>query len=229
MSRDSDKLDQILAQVKKLDSVEATVKDIDARLLSLSTTVGNLQSTVSSHTSEIAEIKADLAKHKTEIRTIKTAQHLREQRLRSTTVRLFNFPYQVGESLDNFKALSSRVYDRIIKPTLVAAKSSGDLGSVPQQQTAVEACFRFYSPNQPEAAASSPPPPVIIRLSSNSIKSAVMKNRRCIPPPSDGEKSGGVRRFIIVEDLTPEAYGLLKALQQDRRTDKVWSYNGVIH
>ena len=55
-----------------------------------------------------------------------------------------------------------------------------------------------------------------------------MKHRKAIPPPSDGEKKDGIRRFVLVEDLTPEAHSLLKALQQDTRTEKVWSINGQI-
>ena len=49
-----------------------------------------------------------------------------------------------------------------------------------------------------------------------------------MPEPSEGEKRAGVKRFIIVEDLTPPAHKLLNALQADDRTDKVWSVNGQI-
>ena len=55
-----------------------------------------------------------------------------------------------------------------------------------------------------------------------------MKHRKAIPAPSDGEREAGVRRFLLVEDLTPEAYGLLKDLQKDTRTEKVWTINGNI-
>ena len=57
-----------------------------------------------------------------------------------------------------------------------------------------------------------------------------MQQRRShLPQPSEGEKKSGVRRFVIAEDLTPPAHKLLKAMQADKRTEKVWSVNGLIH
>ncbi len=227
MSRD-DKIDLILNKVMKLDNMETQIETINTKLSALTTTVTTIQATVETHTSDIAELRSQLDEQKAEIRTLKTSHHRREMRLRANTVRLFNFPYCVGESLENFKSLSAKVYDRVIKPTLVAAKAAGDLGSVPQQQTAIESCFRIYRQSGDDITRL-PPPPVVIRLTSHNIKVAVMKNRRCVPPPSDGEKKDGLRNFTLVEDLTPEAFSLLRALQQDDRTHKVWSVNGIIH
>ena len=172
-----DKLDRILS---KLNSMESRITSINTHLASLTTTVKTLQTTVDNHTKEIAELCTLMDQQKTEINKLKLSHHRREQRLRSTTIRLFNFPYTVGESLENFKALSAKVYDRVIRPTLAAAKAAGDLGSVPQQQNAVEACFRAY--RQEQEAADKPPPPVVIRLSNN-IKFAVMKHAAASPPP----------------------------------------------
>ncbi len=224
-------LAQIWDKVKNLDAMERKIDDLSTRLDSISTTVTSLQSTVDTHTSDIAQLRS-------EIKTLKTSQQVREQRLRASTIRLFNYPYFAGESLDNFKALTAKVYDRVIRPTLVAAKSAGDVGSVQQQQNVVESCFRVYPRGHSGAAGdaandgatgpSTPSGPIIIRLSNTAIKSTIMKHRKSIPPPSDGERRDGVRRFVLVEDLTPEAYGLLKALQQDTRTEKVWSSHGQL-
>ncbi len=56
-----------------------------------------------------------------------------------------------------------------------------------------------------------------------------MKHRRSVSLPPEGEREAGIRRYVIVEDLTPDAYSLLKSLSADDRTEKVWSMNGQIH
>ncbi len=224
---DSALLQQIWLKVKNLDAMEKKLDGLDSKFNEISGKVTELSNTVSAHATSIAEIQAELAKTKADMKTLKTNQNSREQRLRATTVRLFNFPSFTGESLDNFKALATKVYERVLRPTLVAAKAAGDVGSVPQLQNVIESCFRIY-PQSP--APPSSPSPIIICLVNNSVKSAVMKHRKHIQSPSDSEKEAtGGRRFILVEDLTPEAHGLLKALQQDDRTEKVWSFNGHIH
>ena len=120
------------------------------------------------------------------------------------------------------------MYDRILRPALVAAKTARDIGTIPQVQTAVEACFRAFTQTEPATSTPATPPPVIVRLSTTTLKWAVMKHRRNIPLPPDSERDSGIRRYVIVEDLTPDAHKLLKQLQADSRTDKVWSVNGQI-
>ncbi len=226
MASDSAKLDAIISKLKKLDTLEGKIDDFNNRFESLS-------NKVTSNTNDIAAIRDDLDKFKvkvnTDIRSLRTSHNNREQRLRSSTIRIFNVPYTRGESLDNFKGLTAKVYDRIIRPTLVAAKSAGDIGSVQQQQNVIDSCFRAFTARDPaEASPQTPPPPVIVRLANNSLKGTVMKFRKSVTDLSEGERDAGGRRFIIVEDLTPDTHKLLRELQQDARTDKVWSVNGVI-
>ncbi len=235
-----DKLDLILLQVKKLDAVESEIKQINSKFDQLSTKVTNIESSVNDNTAAIKEIRAELASSKAEVKTIKTAFNSREQRLRATTIRVLNFPCQPDDSLDNNKALTSRIYDRIIRPAVAAAKTAGDINTIPQLQNAIEACFRAYPPREAAPGSSvselltprrpSPPPPVIVRLASGALKFAVTKHRKAVPLPGESERERfGVRSFIIVEDLTPDNLRVLKDLQRDERTDKVWSVNGQIH
>ncbi len=234
MSRDSEKLDAILARLDKLDSLEDKIDNISTKLNTLTAEVDSLKTKVNSNTTDITDMKEELTKvqtemnlYKQEVWKLKSTNNAREQRLRASTVRIFNIPVNAGESLENFKPLSTKVYDRILRPALVAAKTAGDIGTVPQIQTAVEACFRAFTQTDP-AASTLTPPPVIVRLSTTTLKWAVMKHRRNIPPPPDSEKDAGIRRYVLVEDLTPDAHKLLKQLQADSRTDKVWSVNGQI-
>ena len=132
-----------------------------------------------------------------------------------------------NDSIDNYRPLTARVYDRIVKPLLTAAKSAGDIGSVPQVQNTIEACYRVYTgPKATEGHL----PPVIIRLRNSAIKVAILKHRRRhTPEPTDQEKALGAKNFIIVEELTMPAHKLLLDLKKDSRVDKVWSINGQLH
>jgi hypothetical protein len=42
------------------------------------------------------------------------------------------------------------------------------------------------------------------------------------------DAAAGVKRYVIVEDLTRDALKLLKALADDERISKVWSIEGSI-
>ncbi len=214
-------LDEILSRLDKLDSLEAKVDEFNRKVSDLSTSVNTLKSEVDVNTAAIAEIRKEMAADKKEIRSLKEQLNYREQLSRGSTVRIFNLPPVRGESVNNYQGLASRVYDKIIRPCLVAAKNGGDIATVPQIQNCVDACYRVFSPTEPEPGST--PMPVVVRLASPNIKIAVMKHRRAIPP---GEV--GSLRILVVEDLTPPTHKLLKELQKDSRTAKVWSLNGRI-
>ena len=205
--------------------VHARVSVVTCRRISSS---GLLTGKVQSNTDSIGALKQEFELFKTEtgaeLRNVKNTLNVREQQLRSTQVRVFNFPVAADETT----GLTARIYDRILKPLLTAAKTAGDLGSVPQVQNTIEACYRVFTKEEP--AEGQPPPPIVIRFATKQLKIAVLKQRRrFMPQPSEGEQRKGIKRFMIVEDLTPPAHKLLKALQADPRTDKVWSVNGQIH
>ena len=222
MSPIDSKLDEILARLGKLDVLESKMDELSRTVSGLTTSVNTLKTDVAANTAAIAEIRQELAADKKEIRSLKEQLNHWEQLLRGSTVRVFNLLPLRGESVGNYHGLTNRVYDKIIKPCLVAAKANGEVGTVPQVQNCIEACCRVFSPTEPEPGA--PPMPVVVRLASPALKTAVMKSRKAIPAPEEPS----TRRVLVVEDLTPPAHKLLKELQKDTRTSKVWSVNGRI-
>ena len=230
MAKSDPKLDAILLRLNKLDTLDSVVDKLDslsATVNSISAQVNTLQGKVECNTQSIANLRSEFEHFKEEstreMRSVKNTLNWREQQLRANTVRLFNFP--VGP--DETSNLPACMYDRIIKPLLTAAKAAGDIASVPQVQNTLETAYRAFTQEEPVEGA--PPPPIVIRFATRALKIATLKQRRHnMPEPSEGEKRVGVKRFVIVEDLTPPAHKLLKALQADSRTDKVWSVNGQI-
>ena len=223
--------DLILEKLEKLNLLDGVVSKLDQLTVTVnavSSAVDLLAGKVQYNTDNIEFIRQEFDNFKTEtraeLRSVKNTLNVREQQLRSAQVRVFNFPV----AADDATALTARIYDRILRPLLSAAKTAGDLGSVPQVQNVVETCYRAFVQEEPEEGQ--PPPPVVIRFTNKQLKIAVLKQRRqSMPVPSEGEQKKGIKRFLIVEDLTPPAHKLLKAMQADPRTDKVWSVNGQIH
>ncbi len=227
MATSDKKLDAIL---NRLEAMDTKLDEYNSAVQRLTTTVNTIRSDVDDHTRDIAELREELNKYKTdnrEVRGLKEQLNHREQQIRNSTIRIFNLRPLRGESIDNYKGLSARVYDKIIRPVLIAAKTAGDLGSVPQVQDAIDGCYRVFSPTEPDA--SRPPSPVVVKFFSHGLKAAFMKHRKNIPLPSEEERAAGSRRYVAVEDLTPAAHKLLKDMQQDSRVAKVWSVNGRIH
>ncbi len=231
MAGKGDKLDRILEELKKLDVLDKKFDSLNTKIETLTATTTTLRTDVTANTTDINNLRAEFESFKqtsqTETRQLKTAFNNREQQLRSTTIRVFNMPVVGGESIDNYKALANRVYERLLRPALVAAKAAGDLGVIPQQATIIEACYRVFQQREPEPGA--PPAPVVVRLSSRQFKFSVMKYRKAAASPSEADRETGGKRLIVVEDLTPPAHKLLKELQADSRVEKVWTINGQVH
>ena len=201
------KLDRLLQEI-------SIVRDKQDTLEKLVTRVGVLETKVEEQDAVIKSLMSEVTSLKGKVNTL-------EQLQRSNTIRLFGFPGSNDET-----HLASKVYDRILKPILTAAKTKGDISSVPQLNNTVEEVFRAgkFSPG-----ANKPPPPIIIKFNSSNIRLAVLKNKRnSTPQPTEGEKASGIKRFVIAEDLTTPTYRKLQDLQKDDRVVKAWTVAGEI-
>jgi ParB-like chromosome segregation protein Spo0J len=159
----------------------------------------------------------------TEVKKLKEAANDRDQADKGRTVRLFGVPITEEETAsDGGKSFQAKLYDRILKPCLTSAKTNGDLQSIPQFTTAIEKIFRAGKSSNPDR-----PAPVIIKFTSEIYRTAVLRHKKnSLPAPSAQEKAAGFRRFMIVEDLTPANYKMLKQLQGREEVARVWSIEG---
>jgi hypothetical protein len=149
-----------------------------------------------------------------------------DQQSRAHFVRLFNFPMADDDiAADSGRALANRVYDRILKPIIVAAKAKNDITTVPQCANVIEDIYRVGKPSMKDGVHR--PPPIIIKLCTKQLRLAILKNKKTsIPSPTTQERAAGVKRFVVVEDLTPPNYKKLTELLSDDRIEKAWSVEG---
>ena len=204
----------------KLDEILACLKTLNSKFDKLESKVSVLQVTSVAHDHSITELQR-------EVKQLKEAGNVRDQEARANVIRIFNLPSTDDESANSNKILAAKVYERVFKPVLTAAKAKGDLATLPQQQTLIEDCFRARGPSS--NSNSGPPPPVIVKLTTHAYKVALMRNKRDnIPAPTRSEVTSGARPLFMVEDLTAVTHMKMKELKEDKRVAKIWSVDGLI-
>ena len=211
MATDSAKLDLILASVNNLNT---SVNSLNSKFDKLEAKVTVIESKVATQDLVISDLQSQLTK-------LKTSCNIRDQESRSSVFHIFNFPTSEAEVADGNKGLSSKIYEKVLKPIRTAAKNKGELAALPQLQTVMADWFRIRAPNH--AAADSPPPTVVFKLSSSLYKTVIMKNKKDnIPQVANSSP------IFITEDLTPDTHRRMMDIKQDKRVAKVWTVNGQI-
>ncbi len=223
-----DKINHIFLTVTKIDKANS---DHHERIVKLESQVGSVNTEVDSLTKEV--------------KSLKNLVNTREQESRGCNIRINGFPMSEDELRLGPRSLGERVFQRILKPILSAAKVKGILSEkVPSFENAVSECWRIGGTNARAAVATTaalaaaagvsaqarpPAPPIIVRLTSPQLRIAIMKAKRdATPPPLDAEKAAGFNRFLISEDLTPPAFNKLRELQSSEDVAKAWTVNGRI-
>jgi len=199
---------------QKLDMILTNLNSLSAKFDRLDNKVTALQTVSDTHSQAIADLQR-------EVSSLKEAGNARDQASRGCVVRVFNIPVSVDESADNNKVLAGKVYDRVFKPVLAAAKAKGDIAVLPQASTVIEDCFR--------TRAAGGVAPIIVRLSTSKLKTTIMRNKReNIPAPSRAEAAAGSLTPFVVEDLTPPTHQKMMEMKLDKRIAKIWTVEGQI-
>jgi uncharacterized coiled-coil protein SlyX len=206
------KLDMLLAAMGTLLESQAKIEKLTTTVCSLETKVASQEVTITTMQKEMKRMKEQLNDY--------------DQQSRTQFIRLFNFPMADDDTAaDSGRALANRVYDRILKPIIVAAKAKNDITTVPQCANVIEDIYRVGKPSLKDGVQR--PPPIIIRLCTKQLRLAILKNKKTsIPSPTTQERAAGIKRFVLVEDLTPHNYKKLSELLADDRIEKAWSVEG---
>jgi hypothetical protein len=163
-----------------------------------------------------------------EVKQLKDTVNSNEQQKKSLSLRLLGLSPSEDElnGPDTNAATAKLAYEKVIKPILTSAKAKGKIASVPTLANTIVKAFRTakLQPNQ-----SSPTPPIIITVYSHNVKLAILTNKKgAIPLPTPSEKSSGIKRVSLNEDLTADTFTLLRSLREDRRVGRAWTVDGNI-
>jgi hypothetical protein len=208
----------------------------------LANSVSALNDTVTSMNSKLDAVVADISSIKTRVHTIeedskeafeeiyklKDQLNIVEQKNRLLVVRIFGLPLTEDEKNgpDPAKATAKVAYDRILKPLLAHAKDKGSISTVPQLSNVIHEAFRINSNNK---TASNRPAPILVKIATPAIKSTIFKAKKdAFPQPSEDEKKANIKRFQLVEDLTPATYSFLKNLREHSKVERAWTINGDV-
>ena len=207
----------------------------------LSTSLPALNAKVDSFIGELNAAKKDIADNREDIKNVfsevfdlrdqvnimRDQLNVSNQRERQLCLRIFGLPLSDDEvnGPDPAKATVKLAYDRILKPLLTAARDRSAISSVPKNPAdVIREAFRLKSDPSKKS-----PPAILLKLSSDLYKTVIFKSKRDhLPSPTDAEKSSGIKRFDVVEDLTPANRDCLMDLRSHPRVARAWTVSGEI-
>ena len=177
---------------------------------------------------KVALLEADNQEMRKELLLVKEIVNKRDQQSRELTVRILGMAVSEEEKQDGLKVAIKQAYDRFLKPILSAAKTNGLIETVPQLNNCVEEGYRVGK-GVTDAQGITLPPVLVLRLKTKAIKTAIFKTKReVLPTPSPAEKSAGIKKVLLVEDLTVPTLTKMKEMKNDTRVAKVWTMEGSI-
>jgi hypothetical protein len=160
-----------------------------------------------------------------------------EQKDRSLAVRIFGLPLSeeekdsIDQSVTSNTAAAKTAYDKMLKPILSNARDMKLIATLPQMQNVIAEAFRLPDKKNTSSGSTSTtkrPPPILVKLVSSSIKMAIFKAKSAMPEPNEAEKSAGVRRYHIAEDLTPATFNFLMDIRANSAVERAWTTEGQI-
>ena len=182
---------------------------------------------------ENKEMKVEINNLKSGVNTLERNVNDREQYARSWSVRIsgLKVPKEEEERLGKDRAVMKWSYDKILKPILNAAKTKGDIETVPSAyHTLLENGHYIYKKQRGRAADGGEDiPHIIVRFCSRHMRNVVLRNKKAsTPTPTSAEVVAGVKKYSIYEDLTAANYKLLKSAIDDKRILRAWTVDGKL-
>jgi hypothetical protein len=209
-------------------SMEENMRYLIQGMANTQVQLGEMKALLTSNQTRITQLEDQVTGLSCEVKTLKELVNSREQQSRNLTVRILGLPVTENEvnGPDPAAATARTAYERIIRPILSSAKTKGKISTLPSIQNTV---VKAYRTARTSSTPSVPPPPIILHLISPNIKTAIFSARKdALPKPSDAERDLGLKKFLLVEDLTPPTFAFLKQLKEDKRVDRAWTVDGQI-
>ncbi len=214
----------ICALIKSMES------KMDSSFGALQATIVGMQTRLDVKDSEVKALKKDQVDLANEVRVLQAELNNIKQAERGANLRVFGLGVSAEEvaAIGDSKTIMKKAYETILKPILTAAKANGAISAVPQLNSLLTSAHPAGKPTRDKQGRSLPPP-CIIKFQSQEMRNVVLKYKKAhMPNPTDAERAGGVRKYLLAEDLTKPTYDMFKTLIEDTRVNTVWTISGFL-
>jgi hypothetical protein len=179
------------------------------------------------------QLEAEKATNKSqgeEISSLKLAINDLQQGKRLKYLRVFGINVTEDEMKERGpdEATCRKVYEKLLLPILKGAADKGRLPEVPTMRQTLSCGYRSGK-EFVDTQGRTIPPPLVIKFVSKEVRDTVLRSKKeYIPSPSTAERTGGIKRYSLVEDLTRPTHQLFRELVADERVGAVWTIDGRI-
>jgi hypothetical protein len=214
----------ICALIKSMES------KMDSSFGALQATIVGLQTRLDVKDTEVKALQKGHENLVEEVRCLQTELNTIKQAERGANLRVYGLNVSADEiaAVGDSKAIMKKVYESILKPILTAAKANGAISTVPQVNSLLTSAHPAGKPTKDKQGRTLPPP-CNIKFQSQEMRNVVLKYKKAhMPSPTDAERAGGVRKYLLAEDLTRPTHDMFKKLIEDARTCTVWTISGSL-
>ena len=198
-----------------LEKMSVAIEALKAQLATKDKIVEQLTKESKIQQGEIVELKSQL-------NTIQQAE-------RGCNVRVLGLDVPADDisALRQCKAIMKRVYERLLKPVLTAAKAKNAIDTVPKMDTVLASAHLAGKPYK-DSQGRTLPAPIIVKFHSQDLRNVVLKYKKeNLPSPLDSERAVGIKKYLLSEDLTKANLEVFKRLIADKRVGTVWTIGGT--
>lgn len=229
---------------RELSDIKQMVSDLKVAVTAIQTSLAENRAYCEKMSGEIASLREemkesdalhiktinDVAALRKEVASLKASINEVEQKERADSIRVTGITVTEAEEEEcgPSKAIGRKVYDRLLKPILTAARAKGDIRRVPAEENLIVSAFKLGK-GWKNPAGIVLPPPIIVRFASVEMRNAVLKNKRLnMPHTTEEEKKCGIQSFGITENLTATCVKKIQEMKKDERVERVWTIDGRI-
>ena len=211
------------------NSIKSLENSMAGQMGKMSEAIGSLRTQLAVKDQQVDLLTKESKVQKEEINELKFHLNQIHQGERSSNLRVLGLeiPAEDIGALGANKAIMKKVYDRLLKPILAAAKAKNAIDTVPKIDNVLVSAHLAGKPTK-DAQGRTLPSPIIVKFVNPELRNVVLKNKKSsLPEPLMAEKAAGIRKFLLSEDLTRANLDVFKRLIADKRIGTVWTIGGA--
>ena len=210
---------------KSILNLEASINGQYAKMSQL---VEALRAQLEAKDNQVAHLTNESKLQREEINHLKFHLNNIQQAERGSNLRILGLsvPTEDIEALGPSKAIMKKVYDRLLKPVLTAAKAKNAIDTIPKFDNLLVSAHFAGKPTK-DAQGRVLPAPILVKFANPDMRTVVLKHKKLsVPSPLASECAAGTKKFLLSEDLTKPNLEVFKSLIADPRVGTVWTIAG---